>query len=208
MWKVVTAKTEYGPLNPVLQVGILSFAFGVSHMHHVLVYAVRIHQNNIDPLDSTKSRKEAWKRAFIATGAQVLMTSVFSLFNTFVYTRLTSQNILVSALVHSFVNYLGPPSTAYLYRQDPFIRTSRYGSVDSIALNERAEAAKKPSLKKKFGMAIRRAKRALFQDPVSYTHLRAHETPEHLVCRLLLEKKKQNTLTFMFSFLSPLKNTL
>eukprot|EP00658_Telonema_sp_P-2_P025694 TRINITY_DN2034_c0_g1_i2.p1 TRINITY_DN2034_c0_g1~~TRINITY_DN2034_c0_g1_i2.p1 ORF type:complete len:314 (-),score=131.11 TRINITY_DN2034_c0_g1_i2:80-1021(-) len=28
------------------------------------------------------------------------------------------------------------------------------------------------------------------QTPVSYTHLRAHETPEHLVCRLLLEKKK------------------
>eukprot|EP00658_Telonema_sp_P-2_P049983 TRINITY_DN38056_c0_g1_i1.p1 TRINITY_DN38056_c0_g1~~TRINITY_DN38056_c0_g1_i1.p1 ORF type:complete len:212 (+),score=9.23 TRINITY_DN38056_c0_g1_i1:431-1066(+) len=27
---------------------------------------------------------------------------------------------------------------------------------------------------------------------VSYTHLRAHETPEHLVCRLLLEKKKNN----------------
>eukprot|EP00658_Telonema_sp_P-2_P051882 TRINITY_DN3_c0_g1_i4.p2 TRINITY_DN3_c0_g1~~TRINITY_DN3_c0_g1_i4.p2 ORF type:complete len:100 (-),score=21.08 TRINITY_DN3_c0_g1_i4:16-315(-) len=27
--------------------------------------------------------------------------------------------------------------------------------------------------------------------PVSYTHLRAHETPEHLVCRLLLEKKKK-----------------
>src|SRR5678815_3694567 len=29
--------------------------------------------------------------------------------------------------------------------------------------------------------------------PVSYTHLRAHETPEHLVCRLLLEKKKKAT---------------
>src|SRR5674536_391728 len=26
---------------------------------------------------------------------------------------------------------------------------------------------------------------------VSYTHLRAHETPEHLVCRLLLEKKNK-----------------
>ena len=26
--------------------------------------------------------------------------------------------------------------------------------------------------------------------PVSYTHLRAHETELHLVCRLLLEKKK------------------
>ena len=29
-----------------------------------------------------------------------------------------------------------------------------------------------------------------WQASVSYTHLRAHETPEHLVCRLLLEKKK------------------
>eukprot|EP00658_Telonema_sp_P-2_P013513 TRINITY_DN15117_c0_g2_i1.p1 TRINITY_DN15117_c0_g2~~TRINITY_DN15117_c0_g2_i1.p1 ORF type:complete len:101 (+),score=37.86 TRINITY_DN15117_c0_g2_i1:159-461(+) len=29
---------------------------------------------------------------------------------------------------------------------------------------------------------------------VSYTHLRAHETPEHLVCRLLLEKKKNNNI--------------
>ena len=28
--------------------------------------------------------------------------------------------------------------------------------------------------------------------PVSYTHLRAHETVLDLVCRLLLEKKKQN----------------
>ena len=31
--------------------------------------------------------------------------------------------------------------------------------------------------------------------PVSYTHLRAHETPEHLVCRLLLEKKNNNQNT-------------
>mgnify|MGYP002681545552 CR=1 FL=1 len=30
-------------------------------------------------------------------------------------------------------------------------------------------------------------------EAVSYTHLRAHETPEHLVCRLLLEKKKKKT---------------
>ena len=28
------------------------------------------------------------------------------------------------------------------------------------------------------------------QTPVSYTHLRAHETDSYLVCRLLLEKKK------------------
>ena len=36
-------------------------------------------------------------------------------------------------------------------------------------------------------------KRLLGYIAVSYTHLRAHETPEHLVCRLLLEKKKKNT---------------
>ena len=29
--------------------------------------------------------------------------------------------------------------------------------------------------------------------PVSYTHLRAHETVLDLVCRLLLEKKKHNS---------------
>ena len=30
----------------------------------------------------------------------------------------------------------------------------------------------------------------IYHTPVSYTHLRAHETSLHLVCRLLLEKKK------------------
>ena len=30
--------------------------------------------------------------------------------------------------------------------------------------------------------------------PVSYTHLRAHETGRNLVCRLLLEKKKKKRL--------------
>eukprot|EP00831_Metopus_contortus_P077610 TRINITY_DN7328_c0_g1_i8.p1 TRINITY_DN7328_c0_g1~~TRINITY_DN7328_c0_g1_i8.p1 ORF type:complete len:199 (-),score=37.57 TRINITY_DN7328_c0_g1_i8:48-566(-) len=32
---------------------------------------------------------------------------------------------------------------------------------------------------------------SLSLSPVSYTHLRAHETSLHLVCRLLLEKKKK-----------------
>eukprot|EP00658_Telonema_sp_P-2_P083538 TRINITY_DN907_c0_g1_i2.p1 TRINITY_DN907_c0_g1~~TRINITY_DN907_c0_g1_i2.p1 ORF type:complete len:355 (-),score=37.73 TRINITY_DN907_c0_g1_i2:134-1198(-) len=38
-------------------------------------------------------------------------------------------------------------------------------------------------------------------DTVSYTHLRAHETPEHLVCRLLLEKKKKKKKKSGFCFL-------
>ena len=38
----------------------------------------------------------------------------------------------------------------------------------------------------------------LIMMPVSYTHLRAHETRHDLVCRLLLEKKKQrNTISFI-----------
>ena len=35
--------------------------------------------------------------------------------------------------------------------------------------------------------------------PVSYTHLRAHETVLDLVCRLLLEKKKQSQLKALHS---------
>ena len=33
--------------------------------------------------------------------------------------------------------------------------------------------------------------KGLLSQPVSYTHLRAHETVLDLVCRLLLEKKKK-----------------
>ncbi len=33
--------------------------------------------------------------------------------------------------------------------------------------------------------------------PVSYTHLRAHETKANLVCRLLLEKKKKIKLILL-----------
>src|SRR5665647_3614360 len=36
---------------------------------------------------------------------------------------------------------------------------------------------------------------ASYPEPVSYTHLRAHETDSYLVCRLLLEKKKIKKIT-------------
>ena len=42
-----------------------------------------------------------------------------------------------------------------------------------------------------------RARGTIDIDPVSYTHLRAHETVLDLVCRLLLEKKKKNTKRIM-----------
>ena len=47
------------------------------------------------------------------------------------------------------------------------------------------------------GLLLRR-----ISTPVSYTHLRAHETVLDLVCRLLLEKKKK--LTHLISFLTVL----
>ena len=42
-----------------------------------------------------------------------------------------------------------------------------------------------------FKRALRAAREG--RNPVSYTHLRAHETVLDLVCRLLLEKKKKKT---------------
>ena len=42
--------------------------------------------------------------------------------------------------------------------------------------------------------------------PVSYTHLRAHETSLHLVCRLLLEKK--TSPVFIFARKSKIKSPL
>ena len=36
-------------------------------------------------------------------------------------------------------------------------------------------------------------------EPVSYTHLRAHETVLDLVCRLLLEKKKPPTTKIQYT---------
>ena len=42
------------------------------------------------------------------------------------------------------------------------------------------------------GIVLFRMNSSLFSlTPVSYTHLRAHETDSYLVCRLLLEKKKK-----------------
>src|SRR5680860_1729732 len=43
----------------------------------------------------------------------------------------------------------------------------------------------------KLVVVVRRVFCQVHPTPVSYTHLRAHETDSYLVCRLLLEKKKK-----------------
>ena len=47
----------------------------------------------------------------------------------------------------------------------------------------------RPNVKRVIGLTGTPSSNGLM-DPVSYTHLRAHETDSYLVCRLLLEKKK------------------
>eukprot|EP00656_Telonema_subtile_P031226 TRINITY_DN3420_c0_g1_i4.p1 TRINITY_DN3420_c0_g1~~TRINITY_DN3420_c0_g1_i4.p1 ORF type:complete len:255 (-),score=53.78 TRINITY_DN3420_c0_g1_i4:18-782(-) len=46
------------------------------------------------------------------------------------------------------------------------------------------------------GVVLVFAFRFIIAEPVSYTHLRAHETVLDLVCRLLLEKKKKKAVTY------------
>src|SRR5678816_2743907 len=55
----------------------------------------------------------------------------------------------------------------------------------------RTAIATRPRLIAKARIAYKRKYFCFPYRSVSYTHLRAHETPEHLVCRLLLEKKKK-----------------
>ena len=56
----------------------------------------------------------------------------------------------------------------------------KFKEIDEIFLGKRKTS--KTNSKRRAGIA-------LWLRPVSYTHLRAHETSLHLVCRLLLEKK-------------------
>eukprot|EP00825_Cyclidium_porcatum_P047892 TRINITY_DN7871_c0_g1_i2.p3 TRINITY_DN7871_c0_g1~~TRINITY_DN7871_c0_g1_i2.p3 ORF type:complete len:115 (-),score=30.34 TRINITY_DN7871_c0_g1_i2:48-392(-) len=64
-----------------------------------------------------------------------------------------------------------------------------YGSVKpdegSVHFNGQPVQVRNPQEARALGIAM------VSHVPVSYTHLRAHETRHDLVCRLLLEKKKQ-----------------
>ena len=66
--------------------------------------------------------------------------------------------------------------------------TRKYLSKKSLRIGNHHVAQNCPSRANDLFRAITRLYRA---QPVSYTHLRAHETVLDLVCRLLLEKKKQ-----------------
>ena len=78
------------------------------------------------------------------------------------------------------------------------------------------QAAASPSSRAPGGAGLRKclsAKQLGLLDPagplpVSYTHLRAHETVLELVCRLLLEKKKKTNHVIILTILdTPLRHT-
>eukprot|EP00658_Telonema_sp_P-2_P051195 TRINITY_DN39232_c0_g1_i1.p1 TRINITY_DN39232_c0_g1~~TRINITY_DN39232_c0_g1_i1.p1 ORF type:complete len:120 (-),score=36.95 TRINITY_DN39232_c0_g1_i1:36-395(-) len=94
-------------------------------------------------------------------------------------------------------------SSAMFHSTDGEFRRRRKVAVDGSSMLQGSRTKKKKNQKKEVEMeqlledeSENRIQHLLaFGDrrpshPVSYTHLRAHETPEHLVCRLLLEKKK------------------
>ena len=76
--------------------------------------------------------------------------------------------------------------------------------VHSRVITRKTEYLVHPNERMKIAMSRQRARPGLENEarqktrrrkPVSYTHLRAHETSLHLVCRLLLEKKNRPRTT-------------
>eukprot|EP00657_Telonema_sp_P-1_P003035 TRINITY_DN17132_c0_g1_i1.p1 TRINITY_DN17132_c0_g1~~TRINITY_DN17132_c0_g1_i1.p1 ORF type:complete len:159 (+),score=41.00 TRINITY_DN17132_c0_g1_i1:78-554(+) len=64
--------------------------------------------------------------------------------------------------------------------------------VNTCSIRDKAEQTVRKRLEK-YNAVKRINPKMKVGVPVSYTHLRAHETVLDLVCRLLLEKKKKNT---------------
>eukprot|EP00831_Metopus_contortus_P079410 TRINITY_DN7897_c0_g1_i2.p1 TRINITY_DN7897_c0_g1~~TRINITY_DN7897_c0_g1_i2.p1 ORF type:complete len:259 (-),score=51.37 TRINITY_DN7897_c0_g1_i2:47-823(-) len=67
----------------------------------------------------------------------------------------------------------------------------RFAAFDYEVIPSEEKKSNPRGLHKEKAMVITVKKQSFHSIPVSYTHLRAHETSLHLVCRLLLEKKKK-----------------
>eukprot|EP00658_Telonema_sp_P-2_P035783 TRINITY_DN25970_c0_g1_i1.p1 TRINITY_DN25970_c0_g1~~TRINITY_DN25970_c0_g1_i1.p1 ORF type:complete len:497 (-),score=144.20 TRINITY_DN25970_c0_g1_i1:109-1599(-) len=107
--------------------------------------------------------------------------------------RLDLPESLETLVVHSSTNWLKQIVINLLSN------SLKFTFEGSIVTRVRQLSASEGSTTLEFGVAdtglgmTQEQIQLLFRpfSPVSYTHLRAHETPEHLVCRLLLEKKKK-----------------
>src|SRR5680860_1289097 len=98
--------------------------------------------------------------------------------------RVLHVNLILNEVVRTLcladIRVIGTPSG------QEWIRTTRLGcSFSQIAPQYAVVIRTRSYLHQSAEQRLRRV------GPVSYTHLRAHETDSYLVCRLLLEKKKQ-----------------
>ncbi|VTU49176.1 hypothetical protein AMBR_DPAELIID_02803 [Lacticaseibacillus rhamnosus] len=86
-----------------------------------------------------------------------------------------------------------------VYKRQLWLRASRVTRIERVAQplalyrQHPASITRSPPRDNYRGRVVQRAIDTW--GPVSYTHLRAHETEADLVCRLLLEKKKKTTQT-------------
>eukprot|EP00658_Telonema_sp_P-2_P018489 TRINITY_DN17257_c0_g1_i1.p1 TRINITY_DN17257_c0_g1~~TRINITY_DN17257_c0_g1_i1.p1 ORF type:complete len:266 (-),score=61.88 TRINITY_DN17257_c0_g1_i1:107-904(-) len=85
-----------------------------------------------------------------------------------------------------------PPSTTPTTSASgsPFYSNQQHSKCNVVGGGLSTSLQPTPSLSIRVGKAAANPQHPT-TTTVSYTHLRAHETPEHLVCRLLLEKKKK-----------------
>lgn len=145
LWSVLLESDIQYPL-PV-KYAMLAAGFSLAHAHHVGLHAIRYYQNNYDPLIEEQVHSEAWQHGSKITSAQLVMTAVFTVFNTFIYTKVANQNIIAACIAHSVCNYLGPPSLAYRTFLDEGVSQREY-------LGKQAPSAKSGSLVKRLRALI------------------------------------------------------
>src|SRR5450756_2686409 len=79
-----------------------------------------------------------------------------------------------------------------MIRRPPRSTQSRSSAASDVYKRQRGHAERAADqAEQRQGRAVLGRRRRPDPGPVSYTHLRAHETRHDLVCRLLLEKKKK-----------------
>ena len=112
-------------------------------------------------------------------GDSTIGTELQAAFDVLEAEDLTYQKTVISSGLQLFRELFGYNARCFVPPNGPFST-----SLEEVCYNEGIRYITTPKIHKDPLPGGRKVTR-----PVSYTHLRAHETPEHLVCRLLLEKK-------------------
>src|SRR5674536_78391 len=103
-----------------------------------------------------------------------------------------ARRILALALVLDGADRKTAAETCGMDRQTLRDWVHRYNAEGLIGLHDLTPPGPKPKLtaeqQSELAGLVETGPDPARHGAVSYTHLRAHETPEHLVCRLLLEK--------------------